>query len=146
MALARGGSRGSGRSDVSRIDPPLGSRHRHCSGLVQATVTIPAATSRAIYPLKVGPTGRYLVDQRNVPFMVVGDSPQALTMNLWFAEAEEFLANRRAAGYNSMWVNLLCIICTSLAGGRTDGTTYDGIPPFKTPATLDAQRGLFRAG
>ena len=90
----------------------------------------------AVYPLKVGPTRRYLVDQRNVPFMIVGDSPQALTVNLSVADAEKFLANRRAAGFNSAWVNLLCIICTSLAGGRVDGTTYDGIPPFTTAGDL----------
>ena len=108
-------------------------------------MTTPAANSRAVYPLKVGPTGRYLVDQRNVPFMVVGDSPQALTMNLSVADAEKFLANRRAAGYNSMWVNLLCIICTSLAGGRTDGTTYDGIPPFKTPGDLSTPNEAYFA-
>ena len=88
------------------------------------------------YPLKIGPRGRYLVDQRNVPFLVVGDSPQGLTVNLSVADAERFLANRKAAGYNAMWVNLLCIVCTSVAGGRTDGTTYDGIAPFKTPGDL----------
>ena len=30
------------------------------------------------YPVKVGPTGRYLVDQNGVPFLIVGESPQAM--------------------------------------------------------------------
>ncbi len=98
-----------------------------------------------VYPLKVGPTRRYLVDQRNVPFMIVGDSPQALTVNLSVADAEKFLANRRAAGFNAVWVNLLCIICNSIAGGRADGTTYDGIPPFTTPGDLSTPNEAYFA-
>ncbi len=98
-----------------------------------------------MYPLKVGPARRYLVDQRNVPFMFVGDSPQALTMNLSVADAERFLANRRAAGYNALWVNLLCIICTTLAGGRADGTTYDGIRPFTTPGDMSTPNEAYFA-
>ena len=96
-----------------------------------------------MYPLKSEPGQRYLVDQRNVPFMVVGDSPQALTVNLSVADAEKFLADRRAAGYNAMWVNLLCIVCTSLAGGRTDGTTYDGISPFAIPGDLSTPNDAY---
>ncbi len=109
------------------------------------SVTTSAKGSRPVYPLKVSPTRRFLVDQRNVPFMFVGDSPQALTVNLSVADAERFLANRRAAGYNAMWVNLLCIICTTLAGGRADGTTYDGIPPFTTPGDLSTPNKAYFA-
>src|SRR5262249_54481518 len=105
----------------------------------------PTKSLGPVYPLKVGPTRRYLVDQRNVPFMIVGDSPQALTVNLSVADAEKFLANRRAAGFNSMWVNLLCIVCTSLAGGRQDGTPYDGIAPFKTPGDLSTPNEAYFA-
>src|SRR5205823_1250386 len=36
------------------------------------------STHRPAYPLKVGPTGRYLVDRDGRPFLIVGDSPQAL--------------------------------------------------------------------
>src|SRR5204862_3814349 len=79
------------------------------------------------FPLKVGPTGRYLVDQSNVPFLIQGDSPQALTVNLSEAEADAFFADREAAGFNTVWVNLLCATYT---GGRPDGSTYDGIVPF----------------
>ena len=34
--------------------------------------------------------------------MIVGDSPQAMTVNLSVADAEKFLANRKAAGFNSV--------------------------------------------
>ena len=117
------------------------------SRLPTASLGIAANTRlpRPVYPLKIGPTRRYLVDQRNVPFMIVGDSPQALTVNLSVADAEKYLANRSAAGFNSAWVNLLCIICTSLAGGRDDGTTYDGIPPFTTPGDLSTPKEAYFA-
>lgn len=42
------------------------------------------------YPLKKSANNRYLVDQNNQPFLRVGDSPQALTVNLTEAEAASF--------------------------------------------------------
>src|SRR5215467_80959 len=87
-------------------------------------------TPRAAFPLKVGPTGRYLVDRRGRPFLIVGDSPQALIADLSEAQADQFFADRQSAGFNSVWINLLC---NTYTGGRPDGTTYDGIAPFTTP-------------
>ena len=88
-------------------------------------------TSR--YPLKVSRNRRYLVDQRGKPFLIVGDSPQALIGNLSLKAAGAYLANREKAGFNSVWVNLLC---TTYTGCRQDGATYDGIKPFLTPGDL----------
>ena len=93
-----------------------------------------SATARSVvYPLKVSRNGRYLVDQRNVPFMVVGDSPQSMIGNLSLADAASYVANRKAAGFNALWINLLCVGYT---GCRDDGTTFDGIAPFTTPGDL----------
>jgi chitodextrinase len=85
------------------------------------------------YPLQVGPTGRYLVDASGVPVQVTGDSPQALMVNLSETDADAFFADRQAAGFNAVWINLLCATYT---GGRPDGSTYDGIVPFTTPGDL----------
>jgi hypothetical protein len=98
-----------------------------------ASAPRPAASARAasaapVYPLKASPTRRYLVDQRNRPFMIVGDSPQSMIVNLSRRRAASFLANRERAGFNAVWVNLLCVEYT---GGRADGSTYDGILPFR---------------
>ena len=79
------------------------------------------------YPVKVGPTSRYLVDQNGVPFLMVGESPQAMIGNLSLADAELFLANRQSHGFNTVWINLLC---TSYTGCNANGTTFDGIAPF----------------
>lgn len=81
----------------------------------------------AVFPLKPSLNGRYLVDQRNVPFLVVGDSPQALLVRLSEREGVKYLANRRAQGFNAVWINLLCDIET---GGQANGVTQDGIRPF----------------
>ncbi len=48
------------------------------------------------YPLRVGPTGRYLVDREGRPFLIVGDSPQALIANVSEKQADQFL--RQPAG------------------------------------------------
>ena len=86
-----------------------------------------ATAATAAYPLKKSANGRYLVDASNVPFMMVGDSPQALMVNISETEADSFFADRQAHGFNTVWINLLC---TTYTGGRTDSSTFDGIVPF----------------
>lgn len=85
------------------------------------------------YPLRVGPGHRYLVDSRGVPFLIVGDSPQALVANVSLPDADRFLADRAAKGFNTVLVDLLC---TTYTGGRADATTFDHIAPFSTPGDL----------
>jgi hypothetical protein len=85
------------------------------------------------YPLKASANNRYLVDQNDVPFLVVGDSPQALIGNLSPMEAAFFMENRRRYGINALWINLLCNDGTAC---NTDGTTFDGIAPFTTANDL----------
>src|SRR5437870_3966812 len=86
--------------------------------------TVPAAPA---YPLKASANGRYLVDQSNAPVLLVGDSPQALIVNLTTNEAAMFFADRAAFGFNTLWINLLC---ANYTGGRTNASTSDGIIPF----------------
>lgn len=93
----------------------------------------PAHAARPAYPLKTSANGRYLVDQNNVPFLMTGDSPQALIGNLSGSDAEMYFANREAHGFNTVWINLLC---NSYTACNADGTTYDGIPPFTVPEDL----------
>lgn len=95
------------------------------------------ANAGAVYPLKIGPTGRYLVDQKGTPFLLAGDSPQSLTVNLTEAEAKFYYANRRSHGFNAVWINLLCRKGT---GGRDNGSTYDGLLPFTRDNDLATPR------
>jgi hypothetical protein len=79
------------------------------------------------YPVKVSANLRYLVDQNNTPFLITGDSPQSLMVNLTTAQADSYFSNRQSYGFNTVWINL---VCNPYTGGREDGTTYDGILPF----------------
>jgi hypothetical protein len=85
------------------------------------------------YPLKASANNRYLVDQNDVPFLMVGDSPQALIGNLSPMEAAFFMENRQRYGINALWINLLCNDGTAC---NADGTTFDGIAPFTTANDL----------
>jgi Protein of unknown function (DUF4038)/Putative collagen-binding domain of a collagenase len=91
------------------------------------------ASPNVAYPLRVGPTRRYLVDQRGRPFLIVGDSPQSMIANLSLQDAKSFIADRKSFGFNALWVNLLCDKYTA---GRDDGSTYDHIQPFLKPNDL----------
>jgi hypothetical protein len=98
--------------------------------LVAAAVLFALAQAEAraqSYPVKKSANGRYLVDQTNAPFLIAGDAPQALTVNLSTTDADFYFADRAAHGFNTVWINL---ICTTYTAGRADGSTYDGILPF----------------
>jgi hypothetical protein len=93
---------------------------------------IGATPSTPEYPVGLGPvvggvSSRYLVDHGGTPFLITGDSPQSLFVNLSESQANAFFANRRKRGFNTLWINLLC---ADYSGGRADASTYDGIRPF----------------
>lgn len=69
-----------------------------------------AATALAagpLYPLKTSPGNRYLVDQTGTPFLIHGDSPWSLISGLTPAEADRYLRDRAAKGFNTLMVNLV---------------------------------------
>jgi hypothetical protein len=86
------------------------------------------------YPLKASANNRYLVDQNNKPFLMVGDSPQNLITNLSPDEAALYIANRQRYGVNALWVNLLCIFTDPSC--NKEAKTVDGIAPFSTAGDL----------
>jgi hypothetical protein len=88
-----------------------------------------AGNSSPAFPLKLSANRRYLVDQNNKPFLIVGDSPQGLMGRLSAEEVEKYFADRQAHGFNTAgWVDVAC-------AGRdfpdnTNAAAYDGIVPF----------------
>ena len=92
-----------------------------------------AYAAAPVFPLKPSANNRYLVDQNNVPFLMIGDAPQAMVGNLSVAQAKFFIKDRATYGVNALWVNLLC---DSYTACNSDGTTFDGIAPFTTPGDL----------
>jgi hypothetical protein len=92
-------------------------------------VSVEAATAPSPYPVKLSANHRYLVDQNNQPFLIVGDTPQGLMGRLTDKEADWYFANRQAHGFNTMgWVDTTC------AGPdyptNKNATTIDGVRPF----------------
>jgi len=110
----------------------------------QAVRAAPAAAGTALeapaYPLKASSNNRYLVDQRNAPFLMVGDSPQSLIGNLTLPEAALYMQNRGRYGINTLWINLLCNDGTAC---NADGSTRDGIAPFRTPGDLATPNPIY---
>ena len=125
--------RRSGDPAVSHHDHPDHHHHHHDANGHNANGHNASSSTGRRWPAEVGPTGRYLVDQNGVPFLITGESPQALIGDLTESDAALFFANRRAHGFNTVWINLLC---DDYTGCRADGSTWDGIPPFTTPGDL----------
>lgn len=65
-----------------------------------------AAGEGPAYPLKVGPTGRHLVDQRGEPVFINGNSSWSLAAQLSREDVELYLRNRAALGVNSLIVTI----------------------------------------
>jgi hypothetical protein len=105
------------------------------SALAQAGDTpAPAENAHAVaYPLMVSANRRYLVDQNGIPFLIAGDSPQALIGNVSLQDAEAYIKNRAGYGVNALWIN---IICNQGTACDPSGATYDGIVPFTIPGDL----------
>jgi len=108
------------------------------AGAPASTATpVPAAY---VFPLKVSAGNRFLVDQNEAPFLMVGDAPQAMIGNLSPRDAAYFIADRAQYGINALWINLLC---DSYTACNADGTTFDGIAPFTTPGDLATPNPLY---
>ena len=99
-----------------------------------------APPTKPAYPLKASSNGRYLVDQNELPFLMVGDAPQTLIVNLSQVDAATYMANRAKYGINTLWINLLCEYSD---GCNKDATTFDGIPPFTVAGDLSTQNPAY---
>ena len=60
-----------------------------------------------LYPVRVGPDHRHLVDQSGAPFLVQGDAPWSLISGLTRDEVDSYLEHRQRQGFNSIIVNLI---------------------------------------
>lgn len=74
-----------------------------CTWLLSLPVRV--AADDPTFPLKIGPTGHYFVDQKGVPFLIQGDAPWSLTHNLTFEEAVQYMQTRKAQGFNTLLVS-----------------------------------------
>ena len=86
-----------------------------------------AAQASPSLPLKASSDHRYLVGQNNVPFLLLGDSPQSMLINLSLSQMATYMADRHSYKFNAI---LVMALCDSYTAGYSNGATYDGIAPF----------------
>ena len=76
-------------------------------GSGQASATVTVQTASATFPLHVEAGKRYLIDAQGRPFFIVGDAPWSLMVGVTRAQADQYLEDRRAKGFNTVLVNLI---------------------------------------
>src|SRR5439155_19361003 len=100
-------------------------------GFLLLSALIPAQA--ATFPLKVSANNRYLVDQQNQPFLVVGDTPRSLIVQPTEEDIEHYLDDRQHRGLNSIIVNLIeHKFCTKPPKTRL------GLEPFNPPGDFSS--------
>ncbi len=110
-------------------------------GLMAACIGGPAAAqSAASFPVRVSANGRHLVDVGGAPFLLSGDTPWSLIVQVTKTEAEQYLENRRQKGMNAVIVNLLEHKFSSSAPNNRAG---DG--PFTTPGDFSTPNEAYFA-
>jgi len=83
-----------------------------------------------LLPLKISANRRYLVDQKERPFLIHGDSPWSLISGATKEEAERYLENRRKKGFNAIIANLI-------EHKFRGPTNREGEAPFMTPGDFN---------
>jgi hypothetical protein len=79
-----------------------------------------------MFPVKLSPGSRYLVDQNGVPFPILGDSGWEIITTLGIADAKTYLSDRQLKGFNSI---LLELIDNQFTASPT-GANVNGDLPF----------------
>jgi hypothetical protein len=90
--------------------------------------------ARPRFPLRVLPRHRYLVDKAGKPFLIQGDSPWSLIADLKRNEVDQYLADRKRRGFNTLLVNLLEHTYASKAPANAYGVApFTKSGDFSTP-------------
>jgi len=111
------------------------------NGSQSAMLTVnPSSSGGPAYPVKQSANKRYLVDQNNAPFFLMGDGPQDLIANLSEANASAYFADRASHGINAAWI---MVFCGANENCQSDGSTYDGIVPFTTADVLSTENPAY---
>ena len=96
------------------------------SALLSAATASAADALAARFPLQLSENRRHLVDQRAQPFLYHADTAWMLFLKLTEAEAAEYLAARRAQGFNAIQVQLTGFLG---ATNRAGDLPFAGTPP-----------------
>jgi hypothetical protein len=97
-------------------------------------------TARSRFPLRTEPRRRYLVDRDGKPFLIQGDAAWSLIAELTRNEVDEYLANRKKRGFNTLLVNLLEHRFATHAPANAYGDA-----PFTTPGDYSTPNDAYFA-
>ncbi len=98
------------------------------------SAALPVTTqSGPAYPLKVHPTGRYLIDQAGKPFLLVGEAAWSLIVQPSSADVDLYLQDRAQKGFNTVLVNLIEHKYATNAPKNHNGDAPFTGTPFATP-------------
>jgi hypothetical protein len=95
--------------------------------------TIGISIPRPAYPLRVGSTGRYLVDQNNQPVFWSGDAAWSLIVQGTNADIDDYFADRQQKGVNPVLINLIDHKFGAKAPRNINGDPPFTGAPFATP-------------
>jgi hypothetical protein len=94
------------------------------------TPTPTPAPASGNYPIKISSNGRYFTYQNGAPFMFVGEADWALIDMMSETQASSYLADRKARGFNTIFLDLFFGNQIGASYGNAADSTYDGINPF----------------
>jgi hypothetical protein len=90
----------------------------------------------ATFPLKVSANHRYLVDQGDKPFLVLGDTPWSLIVQPTEQDIDRYLDDRQRRDFNSIIVNLIeHKFCAHPPKTRSGLAPFDVAGDFSSPDT-----------
>ena len=72
-----------------------------------AAIRTSVGTEPAVFPLSIKPGERYLVDAVGRPFLIQGDTAWSLIADLIRGNADLYLEDRHARGFNTILVSLI---------------------------------------
>lgn len=143
VALRPAGSPAPTATPTSTSSPPPATATATITITATATETsTPIPDAAPSFPLAASANKRSLIGSNGVPFLLMGDAPHSLVVNLTPAQMDQYFADRQAHGFNAAWVEVLDKTYT---GGRADGSTYDGILPFTSPGDLSTPNPAYFA-
>ena len=86
------------------------------------------AAEQAHFPLRISAEGPYLEDADGKPFLITGDTAWSLIADLSAEDADHYLADRKARGFNTILVSLI-----EHEFARNAPNNAEGIAPFLAP-------------
>lgn len=91
------------------------------------------AASAPVYPLRVAANGRHIVDQTGAPWRVQADAAWLMSVNATPDEVDQYLATRRAQGFNSFYLMAMVHQTGYASAAPNAPNDLAGDPPFAVP-------------